>query len=161
MWKERYDDLWLWPMPDWFVRECNRIGGARVFDTIFLLALGGLACEVFSFRWPWLQWLGYVLLAPVGLLLAMIIITAQVRRLRANTPEARRKAQDERDRVHREFRELEAKVALLRKGEKAHCQKCGGELRLSVKPAGEGVSVKCDKECTHAFWRTWPPGGAT
>lgn len=74
------------------------------------------------------------------------------------TPEARRKAQEEADREHREWRELQAKVALIKKGERAYCATCGGELRLSMRPDGPDIieEVKCDEECTHVLWRTRP-----
>ncbi len=159
MWNRRHSDLWLWPMPEWFVRGCNRIGGTLVLDAIFILALGGLVCAALSFCWPWLRSLAYVLLSPVGLLLAMMIITAQVRRLCANTPEARRRAAEEEARGCRDWQELLAKVALLRTGERAYCAECGGELRLEMRPADDSILeyVRCDKGCTNAYVRVCRP----
>jgi hypothetical protein len=83
MWNNRFDDLWLYPMPAWFVRLCNRFIGVHVLELILVAEIVGLVVFLIGFaaKWFWLQILGYVLIAPGPLLLAMMIITAQLRML--------------------------------------------------------------------------------
>lgn len=85
MWRHRYDDLWLWPMPDWFVRVCNRTIGAYVLDLMLVGEVVGLGFTIasnFLANAEWMRVVGYVLLAPGPLLIVMMIITAQYRHWR-------------------------------------------------------------------------------
>ncbi len=82
MWKNRHTDLWLWPMPGWFITTCNRIGGTLVLDVIAIGAIAGLGCMVFGefAEVHWLKWLGRILLAPPVLLLSLMFATAWQRK---------------------------------------------------------------------------------
>lgn len=81
MWRNRYDDLWLYPMPAWFVRACNKTIGTLVFDLMLVCEIVGFALAITGYATGalWLRVTGYVLLAPVPLLVLMMIITAQYR----------------------------------------------------------------------------------
>ena len=78
---DRYDDLWLWPMPEWFVKLCNRTIGARVLDVMLYGTVLGIVCMIAGYilEYDWLRITGYVLIAPVPLLVVMMIITVQYR----------------------------------------------------------------------------------
>lgn len=80
MWNDRFDDLWLYPMPEWFVRFCNRFVGAHALELLLISEILGLVAIVAGFAgdWFWLQIVGYVLLAPGPLLIAMMVVTAQL-----------------------------------------------------------------------------------
>lgn len=146
MWDRRYNDLWLWPMPGWFVRFCNRFGETRVLDVIFLLAIGGLICGALAVKWHFLVWGCWLLLAPTFLLLLMMVLTAQIRRIRAATPEGQKREQQELECEEKRLAELRAKKALVKSGQKAYCDECGGELRLATLGVMDGI--ECDKGCT-------------
>ena len=84
MWRNRYDDLWLYPMPGWFVRVCNKTIGAYVLDLIVLSEVIGLVLFVVAVGAGirWMQIVGYILIAPAPMLIVMMIITAQYRQRR-------------------------------------------------------------------------------
>ena len=81
MWRDRFNDLWLWPMPDWFVAACNRVGGTIVLDVMAvaglaglgLLLVGQLADSAVAY------WAGWVLAFPAILLLGLMLTTAMWR----------------------------------------------------------------------------------
>ena len=82
MWRNRYNDLWLWPMPEWFVRACNRTIGVYVLDLMLVGVFVGLGLNIagkFLLNSEWMRIIGNVLLAPVPLLIVMMICTAQYR----------------------------------------------------------------------------------
>lgn len=66
-------------MPDWFVRACNRTIGAYVLDLMLVGLVFGLGLMVAGSAadHAGMRVAGYVLIAPVPMLLVMIIITAQ------------------------------------------------------------------------------------
>ena len=81
MWRNRYDDLWLWPMPGWFVRACNTTIGVYVLDLMLVSEVLGLVLVLWgdAAGVMWMRVIGYVLVAPVPILVVMMIITAQSR----------------------------------------------------------------------------------
>jgi len=79
MWDNRFNDLWLYPMPDWFVAVCNQFGGTRVLDGMFIAELIGVACLLVGWFADLLAVtvVGWVLIAPAVLLVLLMIATAQ------------------------------------------------------------------------------------
>lgn len=81
MWNNRFDDLWMYPLPNWFVRLCNRFIGSHVLELIVVSEVIGLVLFLLDFfsSLVWLQVVGYALIAPGPLLIILMIIIAQVR----------------------------------------------------------------------------------
>jgi hypothetical protein len=79
MWDKRFNDLWLYPMPGWFIDVCNRFGGTRVLDGLFIAELIGVACLLVGWLTDLLvvTMIGWALIAPAVLLILLMIGTAQ------------------------------------------------------------------------------------
>jgi len=149
MWDSRHDDLWLWPMPEWFVRFCNRLGGTAVLDVVLLLAVAGVAVGVCGLLgiWnpPWLPLVYVTLLVPAAFVVAMMVSYGVFRQIRGVTPEEKLALEECRkrlDQIWRNFKKLEA-------GENASCVDCGGRLTLrrADTDAMFVAIVECENGC--------------
>lgn len=79
MWDRRFDDLWLFPMPAWFVRLANRTIGPHALEWILASEIVGLSLVLLATANDrfWFRIAGYVLIAPGPLLIAGMVATAQ------------------------------------------------------------------------------------
>lgn len=91
MWSKRFDDLWLWPMPGWFVRICNKVGGVFVLDVFAVLAVLAIPLMfigVFADK-ALVAVIGLVCLAPAVLVLVLMVTGAILRNFQQSIADRR------------------------------------------------------------------------
>jgi hypothetical protein len=148
MWRNRFDDLWLWPIPGWFVRVCNRLGGAVVLDVIailLLLAVAGIVYAICRETGVWLVWVSGIMFAPAALLVTVTVVNGLIRRMVGMTPAQNRQLQEDLQRDKARLQNLE----LLKRGKTAFCDRCGGELGIAVWETDRWFryTVSCQQGC--------------
>lgn len=101
MWRDRYDDLWLWPMPKWFVRVCNKTIGVHFLEIILVGEIVGLALAFMAnlMDVTWLRIVGIAMFAPAPAFIVLMVFSAQYSMWKHRQRQRRKNRKRDRDRA--------------------------------------------------------------